>query len=155
MRLLFLFGSILWTGVWWFIAWSNTPLFSEYSFFPLWIGYILTLNAVSEGLLHNSLIRRMRASFLWLFVISIPSWWFFEYLKWAWALRPLTPTRRSLILIVLAGVISFCVMPFFPNEIFPLVWVAPLLIIDPFNYALGFPSVLVISKAASGQYLSP
>ena len=199
MRLFFLLGSILWTGMWWFIAWSNAPLFSEYSFFPLWIGYILALNAVSEGLLHNSLIRKMGASFLWLFVISIPSWWFFEYLnsivqnwhylyrpisqlhyflqssidfstvipavlstaflfhylfkKWAWASRPLTPTRRSLILIVLAGVISFCVMPFFPNETFPLVWVAPLLIIDPFNYALGFPSVLGYIR--SGKWSVP
>ena len=29
----------------------------------------------------TSLLRRMRWSFLWLFVISIPMWWFFEYMN--------------------------------------------------------------------------
>lgn len=29
----------------------------------------------------TSLLRRMRWSFLWLFVISVPMWWFFEYMN--------------------------------------------------------------------------
>ena len=44
-------------------------------------------------------------------------------------------------------------MPFFPNETFPLVWIAPLLIIDPINYAIGLPSILGYIK--SGKWLVP
>jgi hypothetical protein len=115
MRSLFLLGSILWTGVWWFIAWSNTPLFSEYSFFPLWIGYILTLNAVSEWLLHSSLIRKMGASFLWGREVHAH---FFNNKK-----RSYPNQRKGLI-----------------RE-------------DPFNYALGFPSVL--GYIQSGKWSVP
>ncbi len=188
MQLFFLLVSFSWTVAWWFIAWSHIPLFSEYSFFPLWLGYIFLINTLSEVLFRDSLVRKMGFNFVWLFVLSVPSWWFFEYLnsivqnwhylyrsisqlhyflqssidfstvipavlstaplfyylfkRWRWTSRPLAPTRQSLVVLVLAGVISFCVMPFFPNETFPLVWIAPLLIIDPLNFALGFPSVL-------------
>ncbi len=53
----------------------------EYPFFPLWVGYILLVNGLSEVMTGTSLLRRMRWSFLWLFVISIPMWWFFEYMN--------------------------------------------------------------------------
>ena len=76
-----LFASVLWTIAWWLIAWNKVPLASEYSFFPLWLGYIFTLNAASETLYHNSLLRQMRSWFLFLFVVSIPLWWFFEWLN--------------------------------------------------------------------------
>jgi len=76
-----LFASVLWTIAWWLLAWNKVPLVSEYSFFPLWLGYISTLNAASETLYHDSLLRRMRGWFLLLFVVSIPLWWFFEWLN--------------------------------------------------------------------------
>lgn len=41
-------------------------------------------------------------------------------------------------------------MPFFPKQIFSLVWVAPLLVIDPINYLLSFPSVL--QKIQQGRW---
>src|SRR6516164_8210885 len=67
-----LFASVLWTIAWWLLAWNKVPLVSEYSFFPLWLGYIFTLNAASETLHHDSLLRRMRGWFLFLFLVSIP-----------------------------------------------------------------------------------
>jgi hypothetical protein len=73
--------GIVLTAVCWYFAWSHIGLVSEYSFFPLWVGYILLVNGLSEVMTGTSLLRRMRWSFLWLFVISIPMWWFFEYIN--------------------------------------------------------------------------
>jgi hypothetical protein len=179
--------SFIWTAVWWVIAWSHIPLLSEYSFFPLWLGYVFSVNAVNTLLFKDSLLSRMRWSFIWLFVISIPLWWFFEYLNaivqnWHYLYRPISElhyvlqssidfstvvpavlssiflferllgkewkfkkinvTKFDVWLIVAVGIVSFALMPFFPSQTFPLVWIAPLLIIDPINYAFGFPSIL-------------
>ena len=73
--------GILFTAVCWYFAWSHIGLLSEYSFFPLWVGYILLVNGLSEVIAGTSLLRRMRWSFLWLFIASIPMWWFFEYMN--------------------------------------------------------------------------
>ena len=73
--------SALFTIVWWIISWRNIPILSEYAFFPLWFGYVLTLNATSELLYNDSLIRRMRCLFVLLFAASIPLWWFFEWVN--------------------------------------------------------------------------
>ena len=78
--LLLILGIVL-TAVSWYFAWSHIGPVSEYSFFPLWVGYILLVNGLSEVMAGTSLLRRMRWSFLWLFVISIPMWWFFEYMN--------------------------------------------------------------------------
>ena len=73
--------SVLFTITWWIISWSSIPIVNEYSFFPLWLGYILTLNATSELFYNDSLIRRMRCLFVILFAASIPLWWFFEWIN--------------------------------------------------------------------------
>jgi hypothetical protein len=59
-------------------AWSRIPFISEHSFFPLWIGYILVINGISEVAYADSLARRMKFHFLLLFLASVPFWWFFE-----------------------------------------------------------------------------
>ena len=73
--------GILLTAIAWLAAWGRFGIVTEFSFFPLWIGYILVLNGVSEVLLRDSLIRRMGLSFLGLFVFSVPLWWFFELMN--------------------------------------------------------------------------
>ena len=73
--------STFWTALWWFIAWGRITILSEYSFFPLWLGYIFTINAVSEVLYRDSLLGRMRGWFASLFIASIPLWWFFEWVN--------------------------------------------------------------------------
>jgi hypothetical protein len=70
-------GVIL-VGLSWIAAWGPFGVFSEHSFFPLWLGYILTINGLSQVLFKRSLLESMGWSFLLLFVISIPLWWFFE-----------------------------------------------------------------------------
>src|SRR3989344_67785 len=73
-------GAIL-TILAWFVAWSRIPILTEHSFFPLWFGYILVVNGLSQKFFGDSLLKRMQFSFAWLFMISIPMWWGFEYLN--------------------------------------------------------------------------
>ena len=94
---LFILGIIL-TIISWIFSWTRfyTPI-NEVIFFPLWLGYILTINGFSEVIFHTSLLRKMRYSFLILFLISIPMWWYFEFLNqflqnWHYiSTRPVSP----------------------------------------------------------------
>ncbi len=199
MTSIYLFFSLLWTAVWWFFSWSHIPLYSEYSFFPLWLGYIAVVNALCEAIYGDSLFRRAGWRFLWLFVFSIPLWWAFEYINsivqnWHYEYRPIselryffqssidfstvipavlsaaflfyfffkdmrwrsdqrTPSPALLILSIALGALSFAVMPLYPNEVFPLVWLAPLLILDPIAYGLGLPSIF--GYMTSGDWRVP
>jgi hypothetical protein len=136
-------------------------------------------------------IDRMGWSFVLLFLLSIPLWWFFEGMNaivrnWHYHLaRPITSlhyfvqasvdfsivipavlsttfllttvfegrsvtwlrwrpkvTVPALVSSVLVGVGCFALLPLLPNETFPLVWIAPILILEPIAYAVGFPSLL-------------
>src|SRR5438067_689518 len=73
--------GLLLTAIAWTAAWGRFGIVTEFSFFPLWLGYILVLNGTSEVLFQHSLIRRMRLSFLGLFAFSVPMWWFFELMN--------------------------------------------------------------------------
>jgi hypothetical protein len=42
----------------------------------------------------------------------------------------------------LLGLLSFSLLPLFPREAFLLVWIAPLLVIEPMACAIGYPSLL-------------
>jgi hypothetical protein len=185
------FCGIVLTALSWISAWGNFGIFSEYSFFPLWIGYILSINGTSEILFGISLLRRMGCLFLGLFAASIPLWWFFEHINsivqnWHYLFvrpisdlhyviqasidfatvipavlstsfffymllqaksvhsncQPIKIRRSHLFLSLLLGTTSFLLLPIFPHETFPLVWIAPILVLEPFAYALGLPCVL-------------
>src|SRR5271166_3879035 len=186
-----LLPGLLLTAVAWATAWGRFGIVTEFSFFPLWLGYILVLNGMSEVLLQHSLIRSMGLSFLALFVFSVPMWWFFELMNsfvrnWHYVLaHPIsdlqytiqasidfstvipavlstgycfhqlllrrsrfahcTPVRvqhSCLFLSVLIAVAAFGALSLFPNETFPLVWIAPLLLLEPLAYIAGTPSFL-------------
>ena len=183
--------GLLLTAIAWLAAWGRFGVVTEFSFFPLWVGYILVLNRMSEVLFGVSLLRRMGLSFVGLFVLSVPLWWCFELMNsfvhnWYYifahpifALQysfqaslgsstvipavlstgyclhqfllqhsqfshcALVQVRLShLFLSVLIGIAAFCVLPFFPNETFPLVWIAPLLLLEPLAYIADTPSFL-------------
>ena len=46
-KAILLLGSAI-TAFFWWIAWSKECPASQYAFFPLWGGYILTINGLSE-----------------------------------------------------------------------------------------------------------
>jgi hypothetical protein len=73
-------GVVL-NGVAWVSAWTRTGPLAHYSFFPLWLGFILVVDAITEARSGTSLWRRGRVSFVALFVVSAPFWWYFERLN--------------------------------------------------------------------------
>jgi len=195
-------GAVV-TIVSWALAWSRAGVLSEYSFFPLWLGYILTMNGISNVAFQTSLLRVMRGRLLWLFVISVPLWWFFEAVNrlvrnWeyviphpisnsqytveasiyfstvvpavlstafvacrilercapalatgpAWRMRP-----EYLVLSSAMGIACFLGFWLAPHETFALVWIAPILILEPVAYVAGFPSLL--KTLEDRRYLLP
>jgi hypothetical protein len=199
---LLILGTTL-TAISWVFAWSNACILSDYSFFPLWVGYILAINGIAESAYRTSLIRVMRWHFLALFIASIPLWWFFEAVNrvvrnWEYILpHPISGvhyfvqastdfatvlpavlstaflayrllqcyTPRPVVgpiwlvrpghltLCVLVGLCSFVGLWLFPRETFPLVWIAPILLLEPLAYVVGLPSLLRVF--ANGRYLLP
>lgn len=66
----------------WLMAWIPGPApWSHYTFFPLWLGYILTMDGFVYMISGTSLWTRSRIQFAALFPASALSWWYFEYLN--------------------------------------------------------------------------
>lgn len=59
-------------------SWLRIEPFSSYSFFPLWLGYILFMDALVVARCGTSLLKRMRMRYLQLFLFSSLFWWLFE-----------------------------------------------------------------------------
>ncbi len=189
-----------WTGVGlmaiaWILAWSRFPwfeVFQPFTFTPLWLGYILVVNALTCKRTGHCMLIDRAGHFLSLFPLSAVFWWFFEYLNrfvqnwyyigggdlgpvdYFWqatlsfstvlpavlgtarylesfprldeAFRDLwvvqVPRPRLLAGTVLlmsgAGLIGIGVWPHF---LFPLVWIAPLLIITSLQALAGEKTV--------------
>src|SRR5215212_6627282 len=73
----------LWAGlalaiISWWVAWFGPAPYSEYTFFPLWLGYILALDGLTARRAGTSLFARDQRRFASLFIFSIPLWWLFE-----------------------------------------------------------------------------
>jgi hypothetical protein len=68
----------------WGVAWSRFPFLSiiqPYTFFPLWIGYILSVNGLTYIRSGSCLLISRPTYFFLLFPMSACFWWFFEYLN--------------------------------------------------------------------------
>jgi hypothetical protein len=65
-------------AVCWPLNWSLPGMRTAYLFFPLWLGYILVVDALVVYRTGSSLWTRSRRDFLLLFVTSVPVWWLFE-----------------------------------------------------------------------------
>ncbi len=75
-------GLVL-VSVSWLIAWADIKSLRtarELSFTPLWIGYILTVNAISLRKKGTCLLMKWKFM-IYLFILSSAFWWFFEYLN--------------------------------------------------------------------------
>jgi hypothetical protein len=73
----------LWAGlalaiISWWVAWFGPAPYSEYTFFPLWLGYILAVDGLTMRRAGASLFARDHGRFASLFIFSIPLWWLFE-----------------------------------------------------------------------------
>jgi hypothetical protein len=76
----FVLGVLL-NGVAWVSVWAQIGPLAHYSFFPLWLGFILIVDAITEARSGTSLWRRGALQFVLLFVVSAPFWWYYERLN--------------------------------------------------------------------------
>jgi len=77
-------AGIILTGLSWWLAWTRQPWFTllqAYTFFPLWLGYIMTINGLAMFSHGRCLLADRPRTLLALFLASAPFWWFFEYLN--------------------------------------------------------------------------
>jgi hypothetical protein len=65
-------------GFWWTVSWLRIQPLSDHYFFPLWLGYILTIDAVLSLRSGTSPIDRSGVRVAWMFIASVPLWWIFE-----------------------------------------------------------------------------
>ncbi len=166
----------------WLLAWNRFPWFSKFqnhTFTPLWLAYIVTINALTYRRGGHCMLRDRPLFFLLLFPVSAGCWWFFEYLNrfvqnwyyigarfdpweyfwyatlpfstvlpavigtrdWLLGLSrhekkfqnfiPLSSSHPKLVAstILLTAGIGLAWIGIWPNYLFPLLWISPLLII--------------------------
>jgi len=167
----------------WILAWTRYPWFGclqLHTFTPLWVSYILVINALTQRRSGSCLMTANPRAFLILFPVSAAFWWFFEYLNrfvqnWYYVevvrftpmeyflmasvsfstvlpavlstrayllsfpffettfgtyvkLNPKFPRLLACTFFVISGIGLACI-GLFPNYLFPLLWVSPLIII--------------------------
>lgn len=65
-------------ALFWSASWGHWGMLGEYAFFPLWFGYILTVDALVAARSGKSLLTARPKHFVALFLLSAPVWWIFE-----------------------------------------------------------------------------
>jgi hypothetical protein len=73
--------GLMLVAVCWPLNWTLPGVRTAYLFFPLWLGYILVVDALVQRCAGNSLWTRSRKNFVLLFVLSAPVWWLFELIN--------------------------------------------------------------------------
>src|SRR2546429_3510142 len=68
-------------AVCWPLNWTMPGARTAYLFFPLWLGYVLVVDALVQRRAGNSLWSRSRKNFVLLLVLSAPVWWLFELIN--------------------------------------------------------------------------
>lgn len=68
----------------WVLAWTRFPWFQDFqhlTFGPLWLGYIVVMNALACQRAGRCLLRDEPGRLALLFLLSSGFWWYFEYLN--------------------------------------------------------------------------
>ncbi|MDH5739877.1 MAG: hypothetical protein OEY77_06085, partial [Nitrospira sp.] len=196
--------GIGWTGLWWAVAWTRTPWLAavqEHTFTPLWLGYIVVVNACTFARTGRCMMLYRPSYFLSLFPLSAALWWLFEYLNrfvqnWYYVgvgelssieyflratipfsivlpavigtaelltgyavlsaglerFKPIHSVARNWVswsLLMLSG-LGLLGIGLWPNYLFPLVWVGPLLLIVSLESLAGRQTIL--SPLAQGDW---
>ena len=174
----------------WVLAWTRMQWFGSlqaHTFTPLWLSYILVINALTYRLCGRCMLTDRPGYLLLLFPTSALFWWFFEYLNrfvqnWHYqgtsfgpgeyllyatisfsTVLPAVLGTRDLLLesrwirhgfrsflplnfrqprllaggILLAAAAGLTAIGIWPNLLFPLLWVSPLLIILSLQALMG------------------
>lgn len=70
--------GILLVIVFWYLNWNLPGLRTDWAFFPLWLGFCLTVDGIVFLRKGTSLLKRSLKKYIMLFIISAPVWWLFE-----------------------------------------------------------------------------
>jgi len=179
------------TSLAWGLAWNRFSWVGDlqsHTFTPLWVGYILVMNALASRRTGSCMMLDRPRYFLSLFLLSAAFWWFFEYLNrfvqnwyyvgareftateyfwyatlpfstvlpavlgtrdWLatysrlsagldqfWPMQVRQPTVVGWLVLVLAGM-GLMGIGVWPDYLFPLLWVSPLLIITSLQAVSG------------------
>lgn len=65
----------------WASSWARLGFWWPYTFFPLWLGFILVLDGLNVAVSGTSPLKRSLGRFTALFLFSSPFWWAFEGLN--------------------------------------------------------------------------
>ena len=68
-------------AIFWPVNWFWPGLRTYWAFFPLWLGYALTVDALAYRQHGTSLYARSSRRYVGLFLVSAPGWWLFELLN--------------------------------------------------------------------------
>jgi len=68
-------------SLFWVLNWSLLGTRTHWVFFPLWLGYCLTLDGLIFWRTGASLLSRSWRNYIGLFLVSAPGWWLFELLN--------------------------------------------------------------------------
>lgn len=191
-------------GMAWVVAWGRFAWFEHiqaHTFTPIWLGYILVINALTYRRTGHCLLLNRPRTLLLLFPLSAAFWWAFEYLNrfvenWYYvgvsefgafeyfvyatlpfstvlpavlsteewfrsfprisagldASKPVRTVNASVFpwLLIGAGATALLAMPLRPEQLFPLVWVAPLLLLAGLQAAAG--QTTVFSTITKGDW---
>ena len=70
--------------VFWVLAWNRFDWVGEFqlhTFTPLWVSYVVVVNALTDMRTQRCLLRNQPRLFSYLFILSAMFWWVFEYLN--------------------------------------------------------------------------
>jgi hypothetical protein len=67
--------------IFWLLNWTLTGPRTHWGFFPLWLGYCLSLDGLVYWRAGTSLLTRSPRKYVGLFLVSAPVWWLFELLN--------------------------------------------------------------------------
>lgn len=195
-------GAVL-LAVSWTLAWTRFDWFrplQPYTFTPLWLSYILLLNALTYRRTRRCLLTERPRFFLLLFPLSALFWWYFEFLNrfvqnWYYVgietfspveyvlhatlafstvlpavisttdwLRSCTtlgaarcsittetaPPRWVAVALMVAACLGLGGIGVWPDVLFPLLWVAPLVLVVALQVLFGERTIF--AQAARGDW---
>jgi hypothetical protein len=204
-------GPFPWWGVvsfsglacFWIMAWTRFDGFARFqphTFFPVWICWIVSVNALVHRSQNQCPLLASPLKFLRLFIVSALFWWVFEYLNrfvgnWYYSASQYRPWRYFLlatlsfstvlpavettkaylltfdrfkngfahcrpvpylnskpfaICLMICSCVCLCLMAMFPDALFPLVWVCPLLVL--LGYRILFSRRHILYGVVSGDF---
>jgi hypothetical protein len=73
--------GLLLVALFWGINWTASGPRTHWAFFPMWLGYCLTMDALVLRRTGTSLATRSWMKYAGLFLVSAPVWWVFEALN--------------------------------------------------------------------------